>query len=161
MKSRQKRPIHHFGMAFIFLLVIPSPFLCYATRILGDNVFHRVQWQLKGSENYEIKTDLNDFSPIRGTSILTVNNGEITKVDVVKSTYPYDPSSMHSYYVLTIDGMFQKIFTCLNEYPRLICSFKYDPEYGFPTWVNVNCPNPDTCYESYETIDVEYVKVWK
>jgi hypothetical protein len=155
----KKHLIIYFLVALIIFLVIASSFLRYATGILVDNEIHYIQWKIKGSTNYEIKSDLNDFSQIRGTNIITVQNGGITKVDAAESKY--GEASHYLYEGLTIEGMFNKVFTCIREYPRLICFFKYDSYYGFPTWVNVNCPNPDTCYESYETIDVIYVKVWK
>jgi hypothetical protein len=159
MGARKIQLVIYFIVALIILLVITSPFLRYATWMLGENEIHYIQWKIKGSTNYEIKSKLVDLSLINGTNIITVQNGRITKVDATESKYGEASDDM--YEGLTIEYMFNKVFTCIREYPRLICSFKYDSDYGFPTWVNVNCPNPHTCYESYETIDVIYVKVWK
>jgi hypothetical protein len=159
MRAWKKYVVIFFAVALVIYLFVASPFFWYKTRILGDQVFHQILWKIKGSENYEIKTKLIDLTPLSGTNIVTVKNGGITKVDATESKY--GEASHDMYERLTIDGMFDKVNTCISEYPRLICSFKYDSDYGFPIWVNVDCPNEDTCYDSYETIEVVYVKVWK
>ncbi|RPH69579.1 hypothetical protein EHM76_07035 [bacterium] len=142
---------------FAIVIIAALPYLGYIAWVLGGSTFHQMKWQSKGATSYEIKSDLNDFSPIRGVNILEVKNGEIEKVTVVETQFPGDKHDLQDYEELTIEGMFRKAFDCVSEFPRLICSFEYDSEYGFPTKVNVDCPNPDTCYESYETLDVLYV----
>lgn len=148
-------------ITLIILALIALPYFGYVAWALGSSVFHQIKWEIRGSSNYEIKSDLNDFSPITGVSIITVKDDKIEKVVVIEAQYPEDKHDLQDYEELTINGMFQKAFACVAEFPRFICSFEYDPHYGFPTRVNVDCPNDNICYEGWETIDVIYVKIFE
>jgi hypothetical protein len=48
----------------------------------------------------------------------------------------------------------QRSLFLLTFFSLFICSFGYDPFYGYPSRVVMNCPLPDACYTSVEVRDL-------
>ena len=147
-----------FKITLIILAIILLPYFGYAIWILGGSIAHQIQWQVKGSPSYIIKSELNDFSPIRGVNIVTVKHGRIVSVVVENAQFPEDQHDLQDYKELTIDGMFQKTYLCMSSFPRLLCSFKYNIDYGYPTKIEINCSNPDMCSEIIDVMDVNILE---
>ena len=103
------------------------------------NDIHIHQWAANGSLSYVIKSSENDLSITAGTYLITVNNGKITSVEVIKSRgFNYvSPADFHSFEPLTIEGMFSSIGESANDYQGLTCFSTYDPKYGYPTIVQI------------------------
>jgi hypothetical protein len=160
----------------VTVLFLHLPYLINMIVIGGEYRTNHAKWQKNGSQNYVIRTTLNDFSPFRGINTVTVKNGEITRVEAdSKNQYPKagNSSSLNNYSFITIKGMFQTAHTCgfqpvVNYWHSIIpstieeeddywysCEISYDPVYGYPTRVVVDCANTDQCFQEIEVMEMK------
>jgi len=167
----------------IFLLILVTlfhvPYFLNMVTIMSRNMINQAKWNNNGSQNYVIRTRLADFSPYRGINTVTVKNEKIINVEPdPENQFPNSDISqtLDSYFDITIEGMFQSGYDCglqpIKEYWHywlatfsensnnynilwLSCSFDYDPTYGYPTKVIIDCPNPDWCSKEIEVIEVK------
>jgi hypothetical protein len=165
----------------IFLLyiafIIQLPYFTNLVWILGESYFNQIKWQINGSPNYVIQTDLLDISVLHGVNTVTVKNREIVVVEGdPKNAFPYAPEKYppEDYFLITIEGMFQSANLCVNQpslnywlndrfgndpydpkYIWLSCQFEYDPTYGYPTRVEIDCSNADMCARTIEVLEVK------
>jgi hypothetical protein len=111
---------------------------------------------MKGSPDYVIKVKEVSNRSNSGVSVLTVKHGIVESVVVDKPGNP-EPGA---YSELTIEGLFAWANWCVSQSPGLICTISYDPQYGYPSYVNVDCTKPpDQCIDAYLTINVLEVKM--
>jgi hypothetical protein len=128
----------------------------YKSSLLETNTVNQDKWQKKGSPDYVIKVHEVALRATAGVSVLTVKHGVVESVVVDK---PGNPGP-EAYSDLTIDGLFAWADWCANQSPGLVCTINYDPQYGYPSYVNVDCTRPpDQCGEVYLTITVLEVKM--
>ena len=59
------------------------------------------------------------------------------------------------YRPVTIEGMFASAWPCSFFFPVLLCSFEYDPSYGYPKKVTIDCPIPDACFDAIRVTEVK------
>ena len=142
------------GLLLFAVLIVVSPYVINAVWILGNGAIHQFQRHREGSSDYELKSELVALSPLNGISVITVKNGNITDVTVEQTHFPEAKHQLQDYQGQTIEGMFQKTYACALNYPWLRCSFDYDPEFGYPKKVIIDCPNPDMCAESIDVIEI-------
>ena len=118
-------------------------------RFISENNDYRHQWAMNGSSSYVIQSSLLDFSVDQGTYIITVSNGNIVSVKIVQARWlnSVTAADFPSFEQLTIEGMFNYANLCAEHSWDWKCSFTYDPKYGYPTSIVINCSNPDLCNE--------------
>jgi Family of unknown function (DUF6174) len=115
------------------------------------NGVNRVKWLLRGSANYQFTISKSGLLPpdIQMGRNVVVKNSKIAAVSNVSLSEPVYTSDIE-----TIEAMFNGVYFCSLFFPLFICSFDYDPYYGYPSNVVVNCPIPDACFTGIEVRDV-------
>jgi hypothetical protein len=130
------------------LLVI---YLAYAVYLIPRNLVNQVKWYLRGSRDYSFTLSEYGLLPpdIQIGRNVVVKNGEVVPVSNISLREPVYTDDINS-----IDAMFDAIYFYPLFFPLLICSVEYDPFYGYPSDMTVNCPIPDACYTVVEIKNV-------
>lgn len=138
----------------VLVFLLPSLInLSYIGWLLGNNIVHQYEWEKKGSPSYVITADEVSLRDTAGVSVSTVKNGVSESVVIGKNQYPGDE-------IYTIDRLFRWADWCVSKYPGLICTISYDAQFGYPTYVKVDCTEPpDACMDAYLTITVLEVRM--
>lgn len=118
-------------------------YLAYGVYIIPRNLTNQIKWHLRGSQNYKFTVSEYGLLPpdIQIGRNVVVEDGEIIHVSNVSAREPVYTEDINS-----IDGMFAALYFYPLFFPLFVISVKYDPYYGFPSDITVNCPIPDACY---------------
>jgi hypothetical protein len=110
------------------------------------------KWATNGSSSYAITANDNVHNYYQGENIVTVKDG---KVIAVKNARTVKVQDLKDYYRFTIDGLFSEIYTCAFLFPLNWCTNEYEPHYGYPTKLEINCPIDILCQTNITVTKVE------
>ena len=153
--SKNKSTRRIIVVAVIVLSIIPLVISINFIWLFNEIKFNQDKWQGFEITDYQITTKLDDFSEISGTYKLDVKNGEVSQLTALHAYWPDAVHPPEDYYELTVDGLFQKAYSCVSHYLSYWCSIRFDPQYGYPTEIHINCDNADICAEDVTVLDMK------
>jgi hypothetical protein len=139
----------------VIISIIFAPYILNAIYLLGGSFINQAIWQSRGSSSYKATVSMTAFSPLMGSSTITVKDGKVIAAKRSSSETDYN---LKVFDEITIERMFADIKDCSIFFPLLWCSFEYDPYYGYPKRVTIDCPIADACLTHLWVDKLELIK---
>jgi hypothetical protein len=150
--AHSSKPIGCRRGCLLILITLLAIYVIHALFLIVPNTINKAKWHNRGSTNYKYTISKFGLLPpdIQNGRIVTVRDGEIVQITNVSLALPvYVPD------IETIDQIFNGVYACSILFPLNTCSYEYNPYYGYPSVIKVNCPIPDACYTDTVITDVE------
>jgi hypothetical protein len=140
------------------VIITIGPYCLHTVYRLGGSLINQTKWQQNGSSSYTatVEVSIPSSAPINGVNKITVVGGKI--VDVESMIWPEASNYPHAFDQITVESLFSRTKDCMLWFPVVLCSLAYDPEYGYPKEVIIDCPFHVNCKAYFRIQELEMGK---